>query len=103
MIIYNTTFHADDSIIDEFINWIKQEYVPAALANGILIEPRLTRIFNHQEDNQGQSYSLQFRTKSLEDLSRWYKMTGNILLETIGKKFGNTVAGFSTLLEEMEL
>ena len=30
-------------------------------------------------------------------------MTGNILLETIGKKFGNTVAGFSTLLEEMEL
>ena len=46
MIIYNTTFHADKSIDKEFIEWIRREYIPKALAGGILAEPRLTRVFD---------------------------------------------------------
>lgn len=103
MIIYNTTFHADKSIDKEFIEWIRREYIPKALAGGILAEPRLTRVFGHESDNGGQSYSLQFRAESLDGLSRWYESIGNSLVDSVAGKFGNAVAGFSTLLEEMEL
>ncbi len=102
MIIYNTTFHTDDTAEERFLEWLKGEFIPRALENGILTEPRLTRVFNHNNDS-GQSYSLQFRTESLDRLSQWYETTGNSLIEAIEKQFGEAVAGFSTLLDEIEL
>lgn len=102
MIVYNTTFHTDDANEERFLEWLKTVFIPKALENGILSDPRLTRVFNHNGDN-GQSYSLQFRTETIDGLSQWYETTGNTLVETLGKQFGEAVAGFSTLLEEMEL
>lgn len=102
MIVYNTTFHADDAFRQQFLDWVKSEFVPRALSSGTLSEPRLTKVLVTGDDN-GSSYSLQFRAGSLDDLSRWYEEVGNDLMESLTKKFGNAVAGFSTLLEEVEL
>ena len=45
MIIFNTTYHADHSRKDEFIDWLKNFYIPAVLEHGALQEPQLTRIY----------------------------------------------------------
>jgi len=41
--------------------------------------------------------------KDIETLEKWVAETGEGLKEELLKKFGNQVAGFSTLLEEVEL
>lgn len=102
MIIYNTTFHAHNSIADNFIGWLKKEYVPAAMADGRLTEPRLSLVLN-AEENDGKNYSLQFRAADIDTLSDWYATIGNGLVATLNERFGDCVAGFSTLLEEVEL
>lgn len=102
MIVYNTTFNAEEAIADEFIVWLKKEYVPKATKSGKLTDPRLTSVLSHDNGN-GKNYSLQFRTESIDELDDWYKDCGYELVELLTKQFGNKVAGFSTLLEEMEL
>ena len=74
----------------------------AALADGRLSEARLTRVLN-AEDSDGVNYSLQFRADNLDTLHGWYAEVGDELVVAMARKFGQQVAGFSTLLEEVEL
>lgn len=102
MIIYNTTYHAHESVVDDFLQWLRAEYIPAAIADGRLQEPRLSFVLN-AEESDGKNYSLQFRAKSLDELHAWYEATGDDLVVKFGQRFGHKVAGFSTLLEEVDL
>ena len=69
MIIFNTTYHADHSRKDEFIDWLKNFYIPAVLEHGALQEPQLTRIFAENEE-EGISLSLQFKSPDTRTLAR---------------------------------
>lgn len=102
MIIFNTTYHADHSRKDEFISWLKNFYIPAVLKHGGLQEPQLTRIFAENEE-EGISLSLQFKSPDTDTLERWHKECGETLLCDMQKKFGKQVLGFSTLLEVIDL
>ena len=74
MIIFNTTYHADHSRKDEFIDWLKNFYIPAVLEHGALQEPQLTRIFAENEE-EGISLSLQFKSPDTDTLERWHAST----------------------------
>lgn len=102
MIIYNTTFHAHNSTAEEFIGWLKKDYLPAAMADGRLTEPRLSLVLN-AEESDGKNYSLQFRAADIDTLGDWYAAIGSGLVASLSERFGDRVAGFSTLLEEVEL
>ena len=92
MIIFNTTYHADNARKDEFIDWLKESYIPTVVEHGLLREPQLTRIFADNED-EGTSLSLE----------RWHEECGEALLAEMQKRFGDQVLGFSTLLEVIDL
>lgn len=102
MFIYNSTFHCDITCHIEFVNWIRQEYIPRALTHKGLTEPRLARIFG-EDDLSGRNISIQFKTPDLETLSDWYNKCGVDILRDLEKKFGNKVAGFSTIMEELDI
>ncbi len=102
MIIFNTTYHADHTRKDEFIGWLKEVYIPTTLQHGSLHEPQLTRIFADNEE-EGVSLSLQFKTANSEVLSHWHEACGAALMAELQKRFGNQVLGFSTLLEVIDL
>lgn len=102
MIVYNTTFHAHNDAVEDFITWLRSEYIPRATDDGRLSEPRLTLVLN-AEESDGKNYSLQFRTKDVDTLRLWYEEVGDDLVELMASRFGHQVAGFSTLLEEVEL
>lgn len=102
MIIFNTTYHADNARKDEFIGWLKESYIPAVLEHGLLQEPQLTRIFADNEE-EGTSLSLQFKSPDTQALERWHEECGEALLAEMQKRFGDQVLGFSTLLEVIDL
>lgn len=102
MIVYNTTFHAHNDAVERFLEWLRAEYIPRAIVDGRLSEPRLTLVLN-AEESDGRNYSLQFRASDVDTLRAWYEGVGDDLVEEMAKRFGHQVVGFSTLLEEVDL
>lgn len=102
MIIFNTTFHVEDELCDDYIRFIKETYVIRAVNSGFLHEPRFARI-HAQHEESGTSYSLQFKVKNVDTLNHWYATEGEALQKELTARFGNKALGFVTLLEEISL
>lgn len=102
MLIFNTTLHIDDSIHDECLNFLSKEYIPKALASGLVEQPSLAKI-DRQHEESGTSYALQFKATDLDTLDNWAVQIGEVLQKEMNNKFGSKVAGFVTLLEEIPL
>ncbi len=102
MIIFNTTFHLEDEIHDECLAYLRDEYIPQAIKDALLHDPRLALI-HAQHEESGVSYSLQFRTKDVETLEVWMEGVGQELQKDMNARFGAKACGFMTLLEEIEL
>jgi hypothetical protein len=101
MIIYHTTFHVDEDVVAESIAFLKQIYIPKATQSGLLHSPALHRVL--QEDEEGASISVQFRVEDQKTLHRWMQHEGVGIQRELVARFGNKVAGFSTLLDEIKL
>ena len=102
MIIFNTTFHIEDDVLNDYISFMKETYITRAVGSGFLHEPRLARI-HAQHEESGSSYSLQFKVKNVDTLNHWFSSEGQTLQEDLTSRFGNKALGFVTLLEEIEL
>ncbi len=102
MVTINTTFHVEDKINLVFIDYMKSTYIAEAITDKLLTNARMCKVHS-QEIPEGHSYSVQFTFESLVDLENWDKTKGKKLNEELVKKFQDKIAGFSTLLEEIEL
>ncbi|GAA3778624.1 DUF4286 family protein [Corallibacter vietnamensis] len=97
MIIYNVTANIDDSIHNEWLNWIKN-HIPLVLATGHFSEAKLTRVLV-EEEMGGLTYSIQYRAKSREDLDAYYKNHADALRQDGLKRFADKMLAFRTELE----
>lgn len=102
MLIFNTTYHIEHIVSDKCLEFFKNEYIPRALKSGLLSDPALSKV-HAAHGESGVTYALQFKVKDLETLEEWVFETGEDLKARLLHKFGNQVAGFSTMLEEVEL
>lgn len=103
MIIFNTTYHAHNDSIEQFLKWIKEEYIPTAIECGTLSNPQLALIMAQENNSEGRSYSLQFQVASIDELEKWYSHVGERLLQVMHTRFGSNVAGFSTIMSVIDL
>jgi hypothetical protein len=99
MIIYNVTSNIDNSAHDQWLIWIK-EHIPQVLSTGCFTEAKLTKVL--VDDDQGNTYSVQYRAKSREDLERYYSEFADILRQDAVKRFGDKVLAFRTELEVID-
>lgn len=103
MVTINTTFHVEDIINLDFINYMKSTYIAEAVTDKLLTNARMCKVHSQELPEGGQSYSVQFSFNSLEDLENWDKSQGKKLNEELVLHFKDKIVGFSTLLEEIEL
>ncbi|MFI3240522.1 MAG: DUF4286 family protein [Bacteroidales bacterium] len=103
MIIYNTTYHVDNSTINAFIEWVKGYYISNAVKSGDLKNPRLSLIMVQEDDENHKSYSLQFEVDSVDVLQSWYGTNGRTLVTEFEAKFAQKVVGFTTIMSVVEL
>ncbi len=102
MISLNTTFHVDEDIHLSFLEYMKQTYIDKAKNDNQLLNIRFFRVHSNQIE-EGHSYAVQLSFNTLDELENWDQTKGRILNEELLKKFVEKIAGFSTLLEEIEL
>jgi hypothetical protein len=103
MIIYHTTFHLSDEIYPEGLNYLKATYIPAVTRSGRLHSPKMQRVLNEEGGSGGVSLSVRFSVENMVILEEWMRKEGVRLQQEMAEKFRDQIAGFSTLLEVMEL
>lgn len=103
MIIYNITFHIENDILPDCLNFLRLTYIPLATQSGFMHTPCLHRILPHAEEENACSYAVQFRVKNIDTLNYWIEQEGQQLSRLLVHRFGDKVIGFTTVLEEMDL
>ncbi|MCD7931729.1 MAG: DUF4286 family protein [Tannerellaceae bacterium] len=101
MIVYNITFHVDKEVLDDYLAYMKNEFIPRAASCGFLHRPCLRKVMYTPEE-EGASYAVQFHVKNVETLNLWLEQEGKNMHAELTGKFGNKIAGFTTLLEEID-
>jgi hypothetical protein len=97
MIIYNVTTNVEESIHDEWLEWMRNEHIPAVLATGKFIKAVMTRVLV-DEAMGGISYSTQYTAENKEMLERYYKEDAPGLRKETAR-FKGKIVSFRTELE----
>jgi hypothetical protein len=100
MIIYNVTVNVDQSIEQQWLDWIKI-HIPKVLATGKFKEAKLTKVLV-EEELGGTTYSIQYRAISKDSLQDYYLNYANNLRKEGLKLFGDKTLAFRTELEVID-
>jgi len=98
MIIYNVTTNIDDSVHDQWLNWMQQKHIPEILATGKFSAAKLTKVLIVEEMG-GTTYSVQFTTDSKATLEKYYAEDAPKLRHEALQLFGDKMIAFRTELE----
>ena len=101
MIVYNTTFHVETEIQDEFVEYMLQRFIPACTKSGLLTSPRLARVYGGEED-EGVSFAIEFTAGDLQTLEKWNTEESSLIFAPMFDKFKEKIAGFSTILQTIK-
>lgn len=99
MIIYNVTINVDKTITKEWLVWIK-EHIPQVLATGKFKEAKLTKVL--VEDEESDTYSVQYRAHSREALDAYYAEDAARLRGDGLTRFADKMLAFRTELEVVD-
>ena len=98
MLIYNTTIKIDNSIINEWLLWQKEIYIPRMLDTKLFYDHRLCELLE-QDESEGKTFVIQYFADNYNDYDKYiqYHSTGfyNMAIE----KWGNQFIEFGTIMQ----
>lgn len=97
MIIYNVTINIQESIHDDWLQWMQHTHIPDMLATGKFVKALMTKVLV-QEDMGGITYSIQYGCPSKAHLEAYYKEDAT-RLRGDSKRFEGKFVAFRTELE----
>ena len=99
MIIYNVTINIDENVAEFWLRWIRKKYIPRMLNTGCFIKGDIYKIL--AESQGGESYSVQYLCKSMDDYTRYKKIYALTLQKEHEEKFNGKFVAFRTLLKSV--
>ena len=100
LILFNTTFHLDSTIESDFLAWIRESFIPAALSAG-LKKPLLCRIVDKIEPGCS-AFALQTFIVSVDEADKWRSEYLCKLLAEMSVRWKDRALAFSTPMEVLE-
>ncbi|MBT0607840.1 DUF4286 family protein [Aequorivita echinoideorum] len=97
MYIYNVTINIEESIHERWLDWMKNEHIPAMLATGKFSKALMTRVMV-EEEMGGVTYAVQYTTENKEMLEKYYAENADEL-RAQSKQFAGKFVSFRTELE----
>ncbi|SFE71583.1 protein of unknown function [Chitinophaga sp. CF118] len=98
MIIYNVTTKVTNNINEAWLQWMKQEHIPAIMATGLFHDYRISRLLE-QDDNDGPTYSIQYFTDTLENYQTYLAEHAPRLRQLSYQLFGSQFVSFRTVMQ----
>jgi hypothetical protein len=98
MILYSVTINIENEVHDEWLSWMKNNYIPTLVKSGLIVENKILRLLT-EVDNEGTTYSFQYYLKEMAH----YKQLENTLIPDLQNSlyglYKNKYVEFTTLLE----
>ena len=101
MFLYNVTIKIDDSVREEWLDWMKKTHIPEVMDTGLFTSNRICRLLENEEEG-GATYAIQYTFKDLDDYTRYREIFAPSLQEKHLQKYRNKFVAFRTLLEIIE-
>lgn len=101
MIVFNTTFHVDEIIQDDFIEYMLQVFIPMSTKSGLLTSARLAKIFGKEED-EGLSFAMEFSVDDIVAMEKWNAEESKNVFNPLMERFKEKLIGFSTLMQTID-
>ncbi len=98
MYIYNVTTNVDETIKDEWLQWMKEKHIPEMLATGKFSNAKMSQVLINEEMG-GITYSVQYTTDSIETLQNYYKEDATRLRTKSLNLFKDKFVAFRTELK----
>lgn len=101
MITYNVTVSIDNSVREEWVQWMKQKHIPDVLATGMFISAKMFYLLTNAEDDTGHNYTVQYVCESMERFREYEEKYAPALRKDTEERFGGKFTVFRSLMEEV--
>lgn len=101
MIIYNVTVNIDNSVAEEWLQWMKEVHIPEIMATTFFIKSQIARVMG-DEDSGGKTYAIQYTARNMEDLMEYQRDHAPALQAKHTARYQDRYVAFRTVLEVIE-
>ena len=101
MILYNTSFHVDESIENDFLVWLKTEAIESHRTFG-MTDPMLAKLLTSVGEGCS-SFALHFHACDHSVVNRWERDGQPGLFAAMNKRWGQRALAVSTTMEVVDL
>jgi len=98
MLIYNVTINILWQLHEEWMLWLTDIYLPAAMATGAFEKYQLVKLLE-VEDAEGPTYAIQFYMISKAQYNRYIELHHRAIKQLETQRWGDAMLSFSTLME----
>ena len=98
MIIYNVTVNIDNTVHDEWLDWMQRVHIPDVMLTGVFTENRIYKVLA-DEDTGGTTYSVQYLCNSMKEYEQYRDIFAPALQAQHMNRYKEKFAAFRTLLE----
>jgi uncharacterized Fe-S radical SAM superfamily protein PflX len=99
MLLYNVTVGIDKDIEIEWLQWMKENHIPAVMNTGMFVSSKIYKVL-HDQDDGTISYSVQYFADTIDQVQQYLEVFAPVLIEEHRHRFLNKHVVFQTLLEE---
>lgn len=100
MFVYNITLNMDVDIEHSALDWVKSEFIPRAMKEGVFHEFQLCKL--RFADQETPAYAIQFFCSGAMDIDLLLNPVQSKYLEWVADKFGLQVMSFASVLDIIE-
>ncbi|MBC5775792.1 DUF4286 family protein [Pontibacter sp. KCTC 32443] len=99
MILYNVTVSIDNTVADEWLQWMKEVHIPEVMGTGYFLANQICRVMGDDEASGGTTYAVQYTCRSVEDLQEYQREHSPALQQKVNERYAGRYASFRTMLE----
>lgn len=97
MFIYNITVLIEETIEQEWLSWIKTNYMEAVMETGFFQSCQLLQVTD--SPNEGLTFCLQFRTNEISSLQSYQNLYAPNIEQEHQQAFVNQLVTFSSIMK----
>ena len=101
MLIYNVTTKVDWTIADDWVQWMKEEHIPAVIATGSFLKYQFVKLLQTDEE-EGPTYAVQYFATTQNEFDNYLKLYADALRKETTEKWGNRFIAFRSLMEVVQ-
>ncbi|WP_114782847.1 DUF4286 family protein [Botryobacter ruber] len=98
MILYNITVNVENSVADEWLEWMTEVHIPEVMRTGFFLRNQICRLLTEIE-NGGTTYAVQYHCRNLDDLEEYQRTHAAEMQARQLKRYGESALAFESVLE----